>query len=50
MRQAITWTNADPVHRRIYGALGGGELIWGMYFVKFQNIFLSAILQSFFIM
>ena len=25
-RQAITWTNADPVHRRIYAALGGDEL------------------------
>ena len=24
--QAITWTNADPVHRRIYAALGGYEL------------------------
>ena len=22
-RQAITWTNADQVHRRIYAALGG---------------------------
>ena len=27
-RQVITWTNADPVHRRIYAALGGYELIW----------------------
>ena len=26
-RQAITWNNADPVHRRIYAALGGDELI-----------------------
>ena len=25
-RQAITWTNADPVYRRIYAALGGDEL------------------------
>ena len=25
-RQAITWTNADPVHQRIYAALGGDEL------------------------
>ena len=25
-RQAITWTNADPAHRRIYTALGGDEL------------------------
>ena len=23
---AIIWTNADPVHRRIYAALGGYEL------------------------
>ena len=29
-RQAITWTNADPVHRRIYEVFGGDELIhWG---------------------
>ena len=26
LRQAITWTNAEPVHRRIYAALGGDEL------------------------
>ena len=26
-RQAITWNNADPVHRRIYAALGGDDLI-----------------------
>ena len=25
-RQGIIWTNADPVHRRIYAALGGDEL------------------------
>ena len=25
-RQSITWTNTDPVHWRIYGALGGDEL------------------------
>ena len=25
-RQAITWTNADPIHRCIYAALGGDEL------------------------
>ena len=25
-RQVIIWTNADPVHRRIYAALGGDEL------------------------
>ena len=27
-RQAITWTNADPVHWRIYAALGEDELNW----------------------
>ena len=27
MRQAIIWTNADPVHWRIYAALGIDELI-----------------------
>ena len=26
MQQAIIWTNADPIHWRIYAALGGGEL------------------------
>ena len=26
-RQAITWTNADPVLRRIYTSLGGDELM-----------------------
>ena len=26
-QQAITWTNANPVHRRIYAALGGEELM-----------------------
>ena len=25
--QAITWTNADPVHGCIYAALGGDELM-----------------------
>ena len=27
MRQAIIWTNADPIHWRIYAALGGDVLI-----------------------
>ena len=27
-RQAIIWTNADPINRRIYPALGGDELIF----------------------
>ena len=26
-REAIIWTNTDPIHWRIYAALGGGELI-----------------------
>ena len=26
-RQAIIWTNADPIHWPIYAALGGDELI-----------------------
>ena len=25
-RQAITWTNADPFHLRVYAALGRDEL------------------------
>ena len=25
-RQAIIWTNADPIHWRIYAVLGGDEL------------------------
>ena len=24
-RQAIIWTNADPIHWRVYAALGGGD-------------------------
>ena len=27
-QQAIIWTNADPIHWRIYAALGGNELNW----------------------
>ena len=27
MRQAIIWTNADPIHWRIYAALGEDELM-----------------------
>ena len=27
-RQAIFWTNDDSIHRRIYAALGGDELIF----------------------
>ena len=29
MRQAIIWTNADPIHWRIYTALGGDEFYLG---------------------
>ena len=28
-RQAIIWTNADPIHWRIYEALGVGGGGWG---------------------
>ena len=31
MRQAIIWTNADPVHWRIYAARGGDESIGAMF-------------------
>ena len=31
MRQAIIWTNVDPIHWRIYAALGGDELIENVY-------------------
>ena len=27
MRQTIIWTNADPIHWRIYAALGGDDLM-----------------------
>ena len=30
-QQAITWANADPVHRRIDAALGGDDLTIGTY-------------------
>ena len=29
MRRAIIWTNADPIHWRMYAALGGGWVGWG---------------------
>ena len=32
-RQAIIWTNADPVQCRIYAALGGDELIFVSLFL-----------------
>ena len=39
MRQAIIWTNADPIHWRIYASLGGDELIPEAmnYTVKFRQ-------------
>ena len=47
MRQAIIWTNVDPVHRRINVALGGEEFIyvslnWCCLFIlhKFYNWYL----------
>ena len=30
-RQAITWTNPDPVHWRIYTTLGRDELNWNIF-------------------
>ena len=35
--QAIIWTNVDPVHRRIYAALQGDELLPGNIFVMSRN-------------
>ena len=29
-REAIMWTNTDPIHWRIYAALGGDELTLGL--------------------
>ena len=39
--QAITWTNADPVHRRIYAALEGEEWITDALLLCFFNSDLS---------
>ena len=38
--QAITWTNADPVHLRIYTALGGDEFMILLLkpFIDFQYL------------
>ena len=30
-RQAIIWTSGDPIHWRIYVALGGDELAWARF-------------------
>ena len=44
-RQAIIWTNADPVHRCIYVALGGDDiklhLLMCVYLTSFCSVFLS---------
>ena len=44
-RQAIIWTNADPVQRRIYAALGGDELIviykWDPITIFLSNSFMA---------
>ena len=40
-RQAIIWTNADPVHWRIYAALGGDE-----YQVRFCILCINMIKES----
>ena len=40
MWQAIIWTNTDPIHRRIYAALGGDKLR------KFFGCYLAAPLIS----
>ena len=37
MHQAIIWTNADPIHWRIYAALGGDELIYAVQYVGFNS-------------
>ena len=43
-RQAIFWTNSDPVHRRIYASLGGDEL---MGHLNVKNFFLEMIIAVF---
>ena len=53
----IIWPNADPVHRRIYAALGGDELkndqpTWvkkstvGMFSISYSNASLGQMLQG----
>ena len=41
MRQAIIWTNADPIHGRIYASIGGDEL------TKVRALISNDYLQSF---
>ena len=40
-RQAIIWTNADPIHWRIYAALGEDEIIKGIGYLITSHIFYS---------
>ena len=35
-RQVIVWTNADPIHWRIYAALGADELNIAMEFITYS--------------
>ena len=44
-RQAIIWTNADPIHWRIYAALGGDGLFASPKITK-QTIPQCNVLQS----
>ena len=37
-RQAITWTNIDPVYRRVYAALGGDELKPNIWWLSPSNL------------
>ena len=45
-RQAIIWTNADPIHWRIYAALGGDELSIRMRHTGNQSV--STIVMTYF--
>ena len=37
-RQAIIWTDADPIHWRIYAALGDNELKENIHVFMFEMI------------
>ena len=52
-RQAIIWTNAGPIHWRIYAALGGDELThysakWRLIHLikRFKLMFIQHIINS----
>ena len=47
-RQAIIWTNDDPVQRRIYASLGLNELTPNFLLMNCLNIFLSLVVMHFF--